>query len=214
MLLVCWTQAYRNFVLFPVTHLPISSKCKILQDNIILFFPYDLRQISRLFSHLLMCYILISRSHSETPHSVKLLCTSDRPLQIPLPENRQPSPETDIHTPSTVWTCSPSMWAAADLCHRLRCHWDCLYIPLPYKIKMWLLFLMIVLVVITSVSTFFLHRVSLYCGCYFFTLTMNCYVHLSAICSAQYSILLLQYAHAAVSHTPSHMYKPMLDTLQ
>jgi len=136
------------------------------------------------------------------------------PLQIPLHENRQPSPETNIHAPSRVWTSSSSMWAAADPCLRLRGHWDCLYIPLPYKIIMWLLFLMIALVVITSVSTFFLHHVSLYCGCYFSTLTLNCYVRLSAVCSAEYSILLLQYAHAAKSDTPSYMCKPMLDTLQ
>jgi len=79
---------------------------------------------------------------------------------------------------------------------------------------MWLLFLMIALVVITSVSNFFPHHVSLYCGCNFSTLTMNSYVHLSAVCSAEYSILLQQYARVAKSHTHLYMCKPMLDTLQ
>jgi len=121
MLLVCWTQACRNFVLFPVTHLPISSKCKILQDNIILFLPYDLRQISRLFSHLHMCYILILRSHSETPHSVELLWTSDWPIadtstwkQTAFTTDRYPCPQQGLNLqPQHVSSCRPmpyTMW--------------------------------------------------------------------------------------------------------
>jgi len=205
MLLVCWAQACGNFVLFSVTHLPVSSKCKILQDNIFLFFPYDLRQISRLFSHLLMCYILILRSHSETSHSVELLWTSDQPTadtctwkQTALTRDIYSCPQQGLNLQSQpVSSCRI----------RLRGHWDWLYIPVPYKIIMLLLFLMIVLVVITSVSTFFPHHVSLCCGCYFSTLTRNCYVHLSAVCSAEYSILvlLLQCAHAAISHTLLYM---------
>jgi hypothetical protein len=193
MLLVCWTQACENFILFSVTHLPESSKCKILQDNIILFFPYNLRQISRLFSHLLMCYILILRSHSETSHSVEFLWTSDQPI-ADTSTWKQTALTRDIY---------PCLQQGLNLQFQpVR-----LYIPVPYKIIMWLLFLMIVLVVITSVSTFFPHHISLCCGCYFSTLTRNCYIHLSAVCSAEYSILvlLLQCAHAAISHTPFYM---------
>jgi len=55
-----------------------------------------------------------SRSHSDTPHSVGLLWTSDQPLQRPLPHNTQHSQATDIHVSSGIRTHNPSKRASAD----------------------------------------------------------------------------------------------------
>jgi hypothetical protein len=55
-----------------------------------------------------------SRSHSDTPHSVGLLWTSD---------NTQHSQETAIHAPCGIRTCSPSKRAAVGPRLRPRDHW-------------------------------------------------------------------------------------------
>ena len=65
-----------------------------------------------------------SGSHSETPHPVGLLCTSDHPSQRPLPDNTQQSQETGIHDPGRIRTRNPSKKAAADPRLRPRGHWD------------------------------------------------------------------------------------------
>ena len=60
------------------------------------------------------------RSHSDTPHSVGVISSSQRPL----PDNTQHSQQTDIHVPGGTRTHSPSKRAAADPCLRQRGHWD------------------------------------------------------------------------------------------
>jgi hypothetical protein len=74
----------------------------------------------------------VSRSHSDTSHSVGLLWTSDRPSQRPLPDNTQRTQETDIHAPGGIRTLNSSKQAAADPRLRPRRHWDRL--TLLYKI--------------------------------------------------------------------------------
>jgi hypothetical protein len=59
-----------------------------------------------------------SRSHTDTPHSVGLLWTSDQP------DNSQHSQETDIHDRVKIRTRNPSKRAAADQLLRPRGHWD------------------------------------------------------------------------------------------
>jgi hypothetical protein len=61
-----------------------------------------------------------SRSHSDTPHAIGLLCTSDRPDA----DNTQHSQEADINAPSRIRTRNPSKWMAADPGLRQRGHWD------------------------------------------------------------------------------------------
>jgi hypothetical protein len=68
--------------------------------------------------------IEVSRSHSDTPHSVGLLRTSDKPDARPLPNNTQYSQETNIRAAGGIRTHSPSNRAAADPRLRLRGHWD------------------------------------------------------------------------------------------
>jgi hypothetical protein len=53
-----------------------------------------------------------SRSHSVTPNSVELLCSSDRPVAETLGKTKH-SQEADIHTPGTQ-TGSLSKRAATD----------------------------------------------------------------------------------------------------
>jgi hypothetical protein len=55
-----------------------------------------------------------SWSHSDTPHSVGLLRTSDQPDADTLPGNTQHSQETDTHGPGRIRTHNPSKWAATD----------------------------------------------------------------------------------------------------
>jgi hypothetical protein len=63
-----------------------------------------------------------SRSHSNTPHSVGLLWTSDQ-QQRPLPTNTQYSQDTDFHALGGIRTHNPSQRAAADPRLRQRGHW-------------------------------------------------------------------------------------------
>ena len=62
-----------------------------------------------------------SRSHSDTPHSVGLLWTSDQPYAG---TSQQYSRETDIHAPGVIRTRNPSKRASADPCPKPRGHWD------------------------------------------------------------------------------------------
>jgi hypothetical protein len=56
-----------------------------------------------------------SRSHSDTPHSVRLFWTSDQSVaETCLPDNTQHSQETDIHIPGGIRTENPNKRAAAD----------------------------------------------------------------------------------------------------
>ena len=50
----------------------------------------------------------VSRLHSDTPQSVRLLWTRDRPVGRPLTDNTQHSQETDIHAPGVMRTLNPS----------------------------------------------------------------------------------------------------------
>jgi len=66
-----------------------------------------------------------SRSYSDTPHSVGLLRTIDRPVaETFLPNNTQQSQDKDIHAPGGIRTRNPSERAAADLRLRPRGLWD------------------------------------------------------------------------------------------
>jgi len=56
----------------------------------------------------------VSRSHSDTPHSVVLLWTRDH-LEFSLPDNTQHSQETGIHVPGGIRTRNPSRRAAAGM---------------------------------------------------------------------------------------------------
>jgi hypothetical protein len=51
-----------------------------------------------------------SRSHSDTPHSVGLLCTSDQPEEETATRQHTTS-ETDIHAPGGIQTRNPSKLA-------------------------------------------------------------------------------------------------------
>ena len=51
--------------------------------------------------------IEVSRSHSDTPHSVGLLCTSDQPDVGTLSANTQQSQETGIQAPGGIRTRNP-----------------------------------------------------------------------------------------------------------
>jgi len=63
-----------------------------------------------------------SQSHSDTPHSVRLLWTSDQPDAQT--STCQHSQETDIHVPNGIRTRNPSKRAAADPRRRLKLHWS------------------------------------------------------------------------------------------
>jgi hypothetical protein len=68
-------------------------------------------------------FIEALRSHSDTPHSVELLWTSDQP-EADLLLTAQHSQQTDIHAPGGIRTRNPSKRAAADSRLRSGGHWD------------------------------------------------------------------------------------------
>jgi hypothetical protein len=75
--------------------------------------------------------IQASRSHSDTPHSVVLLWTSDQPVaETSLPDDTQHSQEADIHAPSGVRIRNPIKPTAADPRLRGRSHWDAYLVSL------------------------------------------------------------------------------------
>jgi hypothetical protein len=72
-----------------------------------------------------MCQILIietSRSHSDTPHSVGLLWTSNQPDAETSTEETQHSRETEFHSPVGTRTSNPNKQVATDPRLRPRGH--------------------------------------------------------------------------------------------
>jgi hypothetical protein len=65
-----------------------------------------------------------SQSHSDTPHSVRLLWRVINPTQRPLPDNTEHSQETNIYAPGGIRTHNPSKRAAAVSRLRPRGRWD------------------------------------------------------------------------------------------
>ena len=65
-----------------------------------------------------------ARPHSDTPHSLGLLWTSDQPDAEPLPDKKQHCRETHIHEPGGIQTRNPSKRAAANPCLVQRGHWN------------------------------------------------------------------------------------------
>ena len=86
----------------------------------IFFFSVALRPVVRPWSP----FIEVSRSHSDTPHSVGILPSDQPDAETSLPDNTQHSQETNIHAPSGLRTYNPSKSAAVDLRFRPRGHWD------------------------------------------------------------------------------------------
>jgi GH43 family beta-xylosidase len=64
-----------------------------------------------------------SLSHSDTPHSVGLLWTSDQP-DAETYDNTQHSQQTDIHASGRIRTYNPSKRATADPRRRPRGQWN------------------------------------------------------------------------------------------
>jgi len=62
-----------------------------------------------------------SRSHSDTPHAVGLLCTSDRTVAVTSSWHSQ---DTYIHAPGEIRTRNPRKQEAPDPCLRPLPHWD------------------------------------------------------------------------------------------
>jgi len=65
-----------------------------------------------------------ARSHSDTPHSLGLLWTSDQPDAEPLPDKAQHCREIYLHEPEGIQTHNPRKRAAANPRLRQRGHWD------------------------------------------------------------------------------------------
>jgi len=66
-----------------------------------------------------------SRSDTlDTPHSVGILWTSDRPDARYVPDSAQQSQQIDVHAPGGIRTRNPSKRAAADPRLRQCGHWD------------------------------------------------------------------------------------------
>ena len=76
----------------------------------------------------------VSRSHSDTLHSVGLVQTIDQSVAQTLPDNTHHSQEPDIHAPARIRTRSPSKRKAADPGLRPRGHRDRLTIELAYYV--------------------------------------------------------------------------------
>ena len=69
----------------------------------------------------------LSRPHNhteDTPNSIGLLSTSDRPITGLLPDKIQYLQENNNHAPGGIRTHNPGKRAAADTLLRRRGHWD------------------------------------------------------------------------------------------
>ena len=76
-----------------------------------------------------------SRSHPDTPHSVGLVWTSDRPVTVSsTPDSTQLSQDTDIDAADGIRTRNPITQWAVDPSPRTRGHWDRLSRTLSLKI--------------------------------------------------------------------------------
>jgi hypothetical protein len=64
-------------------------------------------------------FIEALRSHSDTPHSVEVLCTKISPSQRPQPDNKQYSQETDLQSLGGNRNHNPSKQATSDPCPTL-----------------------------------------------------------------------------------------------
>jgi GH43 family beta-xylosidase len=98
----------------------LAKKEIVLQDIIIIIF--FVVQQPLLAQGIL--FISASRSHTDTPHSVGVLWTSDKPEAENHTDKQQHSQETDIHVPGGIQTRNPSKRAAADPRLRPHGHWD------------------------------------------------------------------------------------------
>ena len=120
----------RSFVLLPadLNH-QWRYKCHSDPTGIKPSVALQMSSLSFSFSHgstALMCQGLliveVLRSHSDTPHSVGHLWTSDQPdAKTSIWQHLQ---ETDIHAPGGIGTHNPSKWTAADPSLRPRGHWN------------------------------------------------------------------------------------------
>jgi hypothetical protein len=77
-----------------------------------------------------LLFHVISRSHSDTYHSVGLLWTSNQPV-AETSDWQHTTLTTDIHALGRIRTHSLSRWAVADLRLRPRDQWDRLSTNLP-----------------------------------------------------------------------------------
>ena len=75
-----------------------------------------------------------TQSHLDTPQSVGLLCTSDQPVTLTLPDNTQQSQENNIRSPRGNRTRSPSQRVTADPGLRPRGHWHRLRYVTPLNV--------------------------------------------------------------------------------
>jgi hypothetical protein len=94
---------FRGFV--PITgHTPVFRASTVLVDLVLLI-------------------VEVSRSHSDTPHSLGLLWTVIGPSQRLLPDNTQHLQETDIHDPGGIRTLKPSKRGVGDPRRKPRGDW-------------------------------------------------------------------------------------------
>ena len=72
----------------------------------------------------LLLFIVSSRSHSDTQHSVGLLWKGHQPETKPLHDNTQHSQEPDINGPGGIRNHNSSKRATAGPCLKPRGHWN------------------------------------------------------------------------------------------
>lgn len=85
--------------------------------------PLPQRAQQPLIDHSLLI-IEVAWYHSDTPHSLGLLWTSDQPDVEPLPKKTQQCREIHIHELDGIQTRNPNKRAAANSHLRQRGHWD------------------------------------------------------------------------------------------
>ena len=113
---------------------PISASCSEPNRTALHIFYLFLRPSILMFSfsspiaqQALVVQVLLnikaSQSHSDTPHSVGLLWTSDQPVARIIPDNTQLSEEKNTHAPGGNRTRNPSNPAETDPLLRPRGHW-------------------------------------------------------------------------------------------
>ena len=93
----------------------------------------------------------VSRSHSETSHSVGLLWTSDHPDAETSTCQHTTLARTVFHAVGGIQTRNPSKLAAADPHFTPRCHWD-IYIYIKKKLTVVTFVVIQILNVIIMVS--------------------------------------------------------------